>query len=339
MKRFILLAFVATASLFGCGSDLADQVNDAIDVADGVPEQDIQRSTLGVNAFFNEAAFGSISTQYSEIQNQVKISRVRVLLSWDDNVQPTPGSAPNYSFYDAILDNIPAGMEALVILTNTPSWMSSASNWDNGNPRSTYVNRWIAPTVKRYSGNGRIVGWQIWNEPNQAGRRDNAALQLDSSPSNYLELLSLAYDVCKETAPGKVVVNAATTAINQNYPDTIQYNRDLRDGGIESVVDVYAVHYYGRQFENVIRKNGVADFLNSLSKRIWVTETGAQGVGEQRTYVRQVLPFLSEKVPSIDRFYIYQMYENSSPESTYGLRNPSTTNALSDLYVYLRDEK
>ena len=101
---------------------------------------------------------------------------------------------------------------------------------------------------------------------------------------------------------------------------------------------MYAVHYYGRQFENVVRSNGVADFLNSIPKRIWVTETGAQGFNNQRSYARQVLPYLSEKVPSIDRFYIYQMYENTPAESTYGLRNPSSSTALSDLYLYLRDE-
>jgi hypothetical protein len=338
MKRVILLILCAVLSIIGCGSDLADQVNDAIDIADGVPERDLNRSTLGVNAFFNESVFGSISAQYSEIQRDVRIPRVRVLLSWDDNVQPTPSTAPNYGFYDAILNSIPAGMDALVILTNTPSWMSNPANWESGNPRSTFVNKWVAPTVRRYASNGRIVGWQIWNEPNQAQRRDNVALDLGTSPSNFIELVSLAHNICKELSPGKLVLNGATTAINQNFPDTLQYNQELRDGGIANVIDVFAIHYYGRQFENVVRRNGVADFLNSVPKKIWVTETGAQGVSEQRKYARQVLPFLSEKVPSIERFYIYQMYENSPATSTYGLRNPSSSEGLSDLYLYLRDE-
>lgn len=338
MIRLILITLLASFSIVGCGSDLADQVNDAIDVADGVPERELTRSTLGVNAFFNDPTFGSIPSQYSEIQRDVKLSRVRVLLSWDDNVQPSPSSAPNYGFYDAILNAIPAGMEALVILTNTPSWMSNPANWESGNPRSTFVRRWVSPTVRRYASNGRIVAWQIWNEPNQAQRRDNVALELGTSPSNYLELLSLAFDACKEASPGKLVINGATTAINQNFPETLQYNEELRDGGIANVVDVFAIHYYGRQFENVVRRNGVADFLNAIPKKIWVTETGAQGVSEQRTYARQVLPFLREKVPSIDRFYLYQMYENSPAATTYGLRNPSTSEGLSDLYIYLRDE-
>lgn len=338
MTRLILITLFATFFLLGCGSDLADQVNDAIDIADGVPERNLTRSTLGVNAFFNEAAFGSISSQYSEIRSTVGIPRIRVLLSWDDNVQPTPSSAPNYSFYDSILNSIPSGMDALVILTNTPTWMGDPANWKSGNPRATFVSEWVAPTVRRYAGNGGIVGWQIWNEPNQAQRRDNLDLDLGTSPLNFIELVSLASNVCKELAPGKLVLNGATTAINQNFPSTLRYNEELRDGGIASVVDVFAIHYYGRQFENVVRKNGVADFLNSLSKRVWVTETGAQGVAEQKKYARQVLPFLQEKIPSIERFYIYQMFENSPSSTTYGLRNPSSSEGLSDLYVHLRDE-
>ena len=338
MKSLVTIALLSLLSIIGCGSDLSDQVNDAIDIADGVPEKDLERGKLGVNAFFNNAVFGSIPQQYAEIKGEVGISRVRVLLSWDDNVQPSPSADPNYSFYDDVLNAIPEGMEALVILTNTPSWMSDPTNWIDGNPRQTFVRRWVRPTARRYTSNSRIVGWQIWNEPNQAGRRDNAALDLQTSPTNYLELLSLARDACKDVDSSKLVINAATTAINQNYPQTIQYNRDLRDGGVASIVDAYAVHYYGRQFENVVRSDGVADFLNSIPKRIWVTETGAQGFNSQRRYARQVLPYLSEKVPSIDRFYIYQMYENTPAESTYGLRNPSTNTSLSDLYLYLRDE-
>jgi|694.fasta_scaffold111175_2 hypothetical protein len=338
MTRFTFITLFALFSIVGCGSDLADQIDDAIDIADGVPERDLTRSSLGVNAFFNEAIFGSIPSQYNEIQGTVRIPRVRVLLSWDDNVQPTPSSAPNYGFYDAILNSIPAGMEALVILTNTPSWMGNPANWTSSNPRSTFVNKWVTPTVRRYASNNRIVGWQIWNEPNQAQRRDNLDLDLGTSPTNFIELISLAYNTCKELAPGKLVLNGATTAINQNFPSTLRYNEELRDGGITSVVDVFAIHYYGRQFENVVRRNGVADFLNSVPKQIWVTETGAQGVSEQRKYARQVLPFLQEKVPSIERFYIYQMYENSPSSSTYGLRNPSASEGLSDLYLYLRDE-
>jgi hypothetical protein len=331
--------FLLLCAIPSCGSNVTDQIRDAIDIADGVPEKDIDRSKLAVNAFFNDQRFGSIPEQFAEIQTALGINHVRVLLAWDDNVQPTPSSPPNFSFYDDILGSIPPGVDALVIMTGVPSWMSNPANWIEGNPRRTFAEQWVKPVTERYGDLRRISAWQIWNEPNQPERPDNVALDLGNSPTNFVELVSLSYDVCKASAPNTLVVNGSTTAINQNFPGSLDYNRALRDAGLFKVIDVFGMHYYGRQFENVVRSNGVADFLSSVPLRIWVTESGAQGVGEQKKYVRQVWPYLSEKVPTIDRFYYYQMYESSDPKTTYALRNLSTSQALSDLYLYIRDNE
>lgn len=334
-----LLAFlILSLGISACNSDdTIDQIDDAIDVADGVPRKDIDPKRIGVNCFFNDNRFGGISAQYSEIRDTLKLRYIRILLAWNDQIQPSPEAEPNFAFYDDIIANIPTGVDVLVIMTDVPSWMSNQANWTNGNPRTTFVEKWVKRVVSRYKGKSAIVGWQIWNEPNQIGRTDNEILSLSTSPANYLELLASAHNVSKELAPSKAVVNAATTAINQNYPETLDYNRALRDGGIESFVDVYAIHYYGRQFENVVRSGGVADFLKSVGKRIWVTESGAQGVTEQLKYVEQVWPFLDDKVGKIDRFYYYQAYDGGDPKVTYGLRNLTSGQALSDLYIALRD--
>jgi hypothetical protein len=338
MIRIVALLLLTSVFFFGCGSDIIDQVNEAIDIADGVPERSLDRRSLSVNAFFNDGRFGGFAEQFNEITVTLGIPRIRVLFAWDDNVQPSPASPPNFSFYDDIIEAAPPSSDILIVLTNTPSWMSNPANWIANNPRRTFVEQWVSRIVRRYGTRNNVVGFQIWNEPNQQGRRDNSALALDDNPENYLELLSLAYDSCKERAPLKLVVSGATTAINQNFPESLNYNRRLRDGGIASFIDVYGVHYYGRQFENVVRSGGVADFLSSVPKRVWVTESGAQGVSDQKKYARQVWPFLKEKIPSIERFYYYQMYENTAPNVTYGLKNLTTGSALSDLYIYLRDE-
>jgi len=332
MKR--LVAILSTILfLCSCNSSTTDAISDAVDIADGVPQKDINLSQVGVNCFFNDSQFGSISAQFNEVRNTLGRRYVRVLFAWNDAVQPSPSANPNFSFYDEIVNAVPEGTDILVVLTDVPNWMSNPANWIGNNPRTTFAERWVRSVVTRYGSSSRIIGWEIWNEPNMLGRRDNQIMQVDSSPVNFVELVAKANSVAKQLAPGKFVLNGATTSINQNYPGTINYNEDMRDAGIVSFIDVYNIHYYGRQFENVVRPGGVQDFLNSVDRRIWITESGAQGVSKQREYAEQVWPFLNDKVNKIDRIYYYQMFEPTPSESTYGLRNLSS---VSDLYVLLR---
>ncbi|MBX7145223.1 MAG: glycoside hydrolase family protein, partial [Oligoflexia bacterium] len=164
-------------------------------------------------------------------------------------------------------------------------------------------------------------------------------LDIATNAANYVEVLQRSYALSREFAPGKLVVSAATTAINQNYPESLDYNRAMRDAGLRSYADVYGVHYYGKQYENLVRNGGVADYLNGLGLPIWVTESGAQGVTEQLGYVEEVWPFLSERVDNIQRFYYYQFAEDAASANTYGLRNLDPGASISDLYVYLRDKE
>ena len=333
-----LLVVILSCSIFlACNSDSVDRVSDAVDLIDGVPRKDIDKSQLGLNAFFNDGRFGSISSQYSEIQNTLKINRMRVLFAWNDAIQSGPSAQPNFSFYDQIVNSAPPGAELLVVLTGIPDWMGNSANWIDGDPRKTFVEKWVKPVVRRYGSNPSIVGWQIWNEPNMPNRFDNNTLGLTESPGNFLNLVALSYSACKEIASRKLVLNGATTSINQNFPDTLNYNRALRDGGLSGVTDVFAMHYYGRQFENVIQPDGVQDFLQSIGQPIWITESGAQGAQQQLAYGEQVWPFLNDKIDQIQRIYIYQMYEATDPSVTYGLRNLSGDQSVSDLYVFLRD--
>lgn len=318
----------------GCSSS---SVDDALDIIDGPERKPIDTSILGTNAFVNDARFGSISRQFLEVRDTLKLRYVRVLFAWNDDVQSSPDAPPNFSFYDAILDEMPAGLEALVVITGIPSWMRDSANWPSGDPRSAFVERWVRRVVARYGTNPKVVGWEIWNEPNIPSDPDTATLELRDNPENYVELLARAYSVAKDIAPSKLVLNGATTAINQNFPGTLNYNRQMRDAGALSFTDRWNIHYYGQQFENVVRDGGVEDFLNGLGKGVWITESGAQGVNNQLRYGEETWPFLQERIPSIERIYQYQFTEASDATSTYGLRNLNGAMPISDLYVFLRD--
>lgn len=332
LKRFYLLAILLIS---GCGS-----LGDVIDVVVDEPDRkEIDTSIMGANAFFNDGRFGSLSSQANEIRNTLRLRRVRVLFAWNDDVQPLPNEPVNFSFYDDILAATgEAGLEVLVILTGVPSWMSDEVNWtSDDNPRKTFVDRWVRKVVNRYKNRSHIVGFEIWNEQNEPNEPDNLVLDIKDKPTNYVEMLCHAYSTIEDLAPSKLVVSGATTAINQNYPSSINYNENMRNAGAEDCADIYAVHIYGKQYENFERSGGVKDFLNGLSRLIWVTETGAQGVNSQLEYAERMYPYLREQIPDIQRIYQYQAFESTPAESTYGLRNLTAGQTLSDLYIYLRD--
>jgi len=328
-----LLAALCISLAVGCNSN---DVEEAIDVADGVPRKTIPEDRLGVNAFVNDGRFGSPKEQFGDIR-RLGIRWARVLFSWNNAVQSSPSKSPFFGFYDDILNGVPEDMKVLVILTGVPSWVNNSANWVGGSARSTFVEQWVRPVVERYKNDPRVEGFQIWNEPNMVENSMNTVLRVADNPANYVEMLAMAHNVIKDIAPDKLVVSAATTAINQNYPASLNYNRSMRDAGAQNFLDVWGVHYYGKQFENVVRDDGVRDFLQGISSRIWVTESGERGVSSQLAYGEQVWPFLLDKVSDIERIYIYQYTEDADPTSTYGLRNSSSSAPLSDLYVWLRD--
>lgn len=341
-KAFLLVYSVCVLFVLACSSDDVDKVTDAIEnpddvieIIEGIERKAIDTSRMGINAFGNKAQFGSACAQFAEVRNTLRLNFIRVLVQWNDAVQPGANAPINFSFYDSLINCIPAGVDALVVVAGLPSWMSDSANWIEGNPRTTFVERWVRPVTTRYANNSRVIAWQIWNEPNRDVDRDNAVLDVLNSPANYVEMLARAYSVAKDIAPSKLVINAATTSLIQNFPDTLNYNQELKDSGIESFTDVYAIHYYGEQFEKFIPRG--RDFLQSLSKAIWITESGKQGFNRQLAYVETVWPYLREQIPAIDRIYYYQFASETGADSAFGLLNTSAETPVSDLYLFLRD--
>jgi len=342
MKRLHLITLLALLFILfsGCNSSTVDEAlevikdpGDALDLADGVDRKPIDLQRFGLNAFSNQAFAGSICNQFSEIKDTLGITAVRVLFNWDDNVQPTPNSNINFSFYDDILDCIPAGMTALVILAETPSWMANSSEWENGNPRLTFANRWARVVARRYAGNPKISGYQIWNEPNNAAFPSNEMLSVLQDPLNFVELTSFASQAIRDEDLTKLIVSGATTSIAQNYPSALNYNKILVDAGILTLVDIYAIHYYGTNFERLV--GDVDDFLKTISLPIWVTESGKTGVNNQLEYAERTLPFLRERVGGIDRIFWYRFAEDLPATESFGLRTPDPDFPVSDLYIYL----
>lgn len=334
MRKCVLgLIFLALAS--GCNSDSIQQ---AVDIADGVPRKTIDTDKLGTNAFANDARFGTPQQQFQEVSATLGLHYVRILANWDDGSDPGPSAPPNFGFLDSVVGSLPPDVDAIIVMTGTPSWLKNPSSWTGGSPATTFVNQWVAPIAARYSSNPRVIGLQVWNEPNQ-NNADNQLMGFTTSAEAYVSMLRLAYGTIRAESPTKLVLTAATTSINQNFPTSLDYNRAMRDAGAQDLADVWAIHFYGKQYENVIRPRGVQDFVSGLHLPVWVTESGAQGVNAQLAYGEEVWPYLVDTMPKIERIYVYQFTEDSPPAITYGLRNTSSDAPVSDLYVWLRDHR
>lgn len=341
MYRFVLLVclFLSLPARAEPPADLCDECVMAKGLLDPfLPERDINRAMTGVNAFVNEPKFGTVRSQLTEVRDTLGIRYVRVLFAWTDQVQPSPSSPINFSFYDDIARSLPRGSEALVVLAGVPSWMKDPKNWKGSDPRATFVERWVAPVMKRYRRHGRLKAFQIWNEPNMVANPDNETLGV-LEPERYIELLKAGYQQGKRINRRAKIVSAATTAINQDYPKTLSYARALRDGGLERFCDVVAIHYYGSHLENVVRPKGAGDYIESLKKQIWMTESGAKGYTKQKEYVRRYWSWLEREYPQIKRMYYYQFTDSSPSSESYGLKGLNPEVVVSDLYLYLRDNR
>ena len=301
-----------------------------------LPEKDLQRETLGINAFGNLPQFGTPSMQFDEIKQVLGLQHYRLLFAWSNEVQGSPGTRPDFSFYDDLIKSLPRGTRAIIVIANLPDWMHQQSNWKRGDPVFTLYRRWIRKVIVRYRRKRKIIGFQIWNEPNDDGNSENFTLNFVDNPEQYIQLVKRTQRLMSRRAKKKTLIGAATTSILQNFPETLEYNQALHQQGLEQYIDSWGIHVYGSSHERFYL--GVLDFLQSLTKPILVTETGRQGIFEQTEYLRRLLPFLSEEVPGIQRFYIYRFAEPSDPDTTFGLKNPSTSFPVSDLYIHLRDE-
>jgi len=333
-NRLIRNIFIATLLTFGACSDADELLDLALDQPSRKP---IDVNKTGVNNFFVNRQFGNTNAQFKEIRDTLGLKYVRVLFAWGDGVQPTPNSERFYGFFDEIAGAIPPGVEVTVVLAHTPSWMARPANWGpEGNPRLTWVREWLRPTVRRYAGTPGITAWEVWNEPDLTVVPSDAALAL-TDPANYMELLTASAASIRTLDPGSLIVVAAPQAVNQNFAVNLNYSKALRNMGADLIVDVWNIHYYGKNYETVVTGSGVADFLNGISLPIWVTESGEQGPTKQLPYVEEVWPFLNEKVPGIDRFYYYEYGSDAPVEQNFGLRTTDPNFPVSDLYIYLRD--
>jgi hypothetical protein len=321
----VVCAVTAVGSACGLGGD-AEDLGDLVFGNGG----EIPRQELGVQNDFIDSPKGNAVDQANDIRFTLNVRHIRSTFYFDESFLASEGASPNFGRFDAIVGAIPEGADLLPILAYAPSWLSHRADW-----KDVFVNRYVIPVLDRYGGNGRIAGWEIWNEPDafcDGGRLAPPGV-LDCTPGDYVDLVARVEPAIRARS-GARVVGAATTSINQSYPDHFNFNKAMRDAGLLSFIDVYNFHWYGEQLEK-LTFGGIADFLDSTGKTVWDTESGETGSTQQLDFAETVLPALEDEVDRLERIYLFTYFDGEGPANTFGLVAGDGTE--SDLYQFLRD--
>ena len=317
----LILPFVAA-----CGG-AADDVRDLLFGNGG----SIPRGKLGVQVELADSPKGNYAAQLADVRGTLDLRHVRSSFTFDEFYLPRESATPNFARYDAMLAALPADVDLLPILAYAPAWLANRPDWKN-----VFVGRYVIPVLDRYGRDPRIAGWEIWNEPDAfCNGRVAPAGVLDCSAADYVDLVSRVAPEIRARSGARVVA-AATTSLNQSFPENFEFNQRMVDGGLLPFIDVYNIHWYSRQLEK-LTFGGIADFLNRTRKPVWDTESGETGSNEQLSFAEDVFPALEDEIDRLERIYVYTYFDGLGPAGTFGLVAADGTE--SDLYRFLRDAR
>ena len=213
-------------------------------------------------------------------------------------------------------------------VSETPQWASGASNPNTPPVDAADYADFMRDMAARY--NGRVVAWEVWNEPNHP-RFWNPA----PDPAGYARLLTAAYPAVKAGDPAAKVLFGGIAHNDYEYLEDVY----AADPGIGDSFDVMATHPYtaggqspadvdrdeaGRMTTTSFRAFGeVRDVMRDHGdlQPIWLTEFGWStnsnvqhplgGVTEaqQADYLAQAFELL-EATPYVEVAIVYNFRNN-----------------------------
>jgi hypothetical protein len=198
---------------------------------------------------------------------------------WDE-IEPTEG-AFSYAAYDTIVDEATAaGVPILGMLGYGNRWANPAATdvyWPPSDP-ATFA-RYAAKTAGRYQ--GRVIGWEIWNEPNGGYRFWKTGLSGD--PAGYGALLEPTYDAIHAADPKATVLLGGTVFTPQLITGAIDWLSSAYEAHpqLAAHFDVAGIHTY-EQYPPVrapeIGEDWDAPLEHKIQMHAWLlAQHGAQG--------------------------------------------------------------
>jgi hypothetical protein len=211
-----------------------------------------------------------------DLQEAAKLGAdtVRVVVPWDYLQTVGPGEITPY--VAGVFDRLMAvahqeHLRVVASVVGTPCWASTAPHNADGSCSPSVNARIFPPThasdfqavMKQIADRwgDRIVGYEVWNEPNHPGF-------WNGTPAQYVELVRAAHDGVKASAHP----DAPIVAGGLSGSDTA-YLQKLYDNGVDRWSDAISIHPYSIRWEL-----GMASPLWERAGDIWSFASGVPAV-------------------------------------------------------------
>ncbi len=170
--------------------------------------------------------------------------------------------------------------------------------------------------VSRFSDDPKVIGWELENEPENF---------LQWTAQEYVDWLRDVAPLVRNTAGrDQKIIAASTRPMVQDFPNTLNYNKDMISAGLLDEVDVFNMHVYTKQYEKLPSVEEVFATAQSRGAEVWVTEVGENELADQLSYFLQVTEVYKRLDMDADRWVIYAWnddtlgYSVKAPDGTPG---------------------
>ena len=218
----------------------------------------------------------------TNLETAAHLGWMRVTLRWSF-IQPSAGVF-DFSRYDSQITSAASqGIKILALLSTAPQWAGGGAH---GNTPPSNISLWqtfVRTTAQHFR--GKIVAYEIWNEPNlQNTNSDGIGWDLSTSSSpKYVDYLHAAAVEIRNNAPGTLVVGPVLSSQPDSRGTTIFQQIETTtypDGPGSSFLDVVSFHANAQTSDSTATNLSTVDghysqiTASNLGKPIWITEFG-----------------------------------------------------------------
>lgn len=331
-----LLALVCTVVLTGINQQVIARASTWASDADAAAPAAPAAPGLTFGVADNGLAYESAAAQKIDISDikAIGLTSIRIDADWSW-VQPNGPADFDWSVLDQEVTNIrAAGLTVDLIIDGCPAWAAApgAPGGSTSQPASAaQFASYAADVAERYAPEG-VRYFEIWNEPNIAGR-----WLPEANPVTYTKALIASYKAIKKIDKSAFIISGglAPSGTGDGNYSPVDFVEGMYNAGAKGNFDALGDHPYtfpeapdtagqGSAWSQISGTNpsiiSIMEGNGDSAKKIWMTEFGAPTTGSssvgtagQATEIAQALGY-ARTASWIGAIYIYTWQDSSSAD-------------------------